>query len=179
MIKARSKLQLKLFLTGVSCWLIGIFAFTVWNEDEKLVLNVTHSLPGFVYLRTEGAIERGDIVSACAPPVAAKIGRILHNMVINEYSGVCPQQTNPLLKIVAAKAGDYVEADGINEIKINGKSFKGSAPHPNAVIPAFIFKGRIPKGRFLLLTHHYDGFDGRYFGLSHQIELRYKYRRLF
>ena len=172
----KTKLKLKLFTAVMIALAAGFYSFLQWNQDEKLVLNATHSLPGWIYLRVSGEIARGDIVSACAPPLAAKIGTLLHNVIVNNYSGVCPEHTNPLLKIAAALPGDWVEADGKGEIKINGIAFAGSAPRLGSLLPVFTYKGALPEGKYLLLTHHPDGFDSRYFGLVRQDSLRYKYR---
>jgi conjugative transfer signal peptidase TraF len=72
-----------------------------------LRFNFTPSMPLGIYRLTplsKSGVERGSFVAACAPPVAAELGRRRGYL----STGGCPAAAEPLLKVVAAVAGDSV-----------------------------------------------------------------------
>jgi conjugative transfer signal peptidase TraF len=72
-----------------------------------LRFNFTPSMPLGIYRLTplsKSEVERGSFVAACAPPVAAELGRRRGYL----STGGCPAAAEPLLKVVAAVAGDSV-----------------------------------------------------------------------
>lgn len=76
-----------------------------------LRLNTTTSMPRGLYRSVGGPVTSGAWVSVCLPSEIARFG------VERGYlgAGSCPDGTEPVLKVVAAVAGDVVEvtADGV------------------------------------------------------------------
>ena len=176
MKKIKAQLRKTLFLGGGGCALIMLLLF---SGSEHLVINRTHSLPGFLYLRdpeiTE--IERGDIVQVCPLKHITAVERALHITLAKH--GMCTDGTEPLLKIAAAVPGDFIQADGSSDIKINGRIFAGSKPRTDSILPKFRFTGKLPAEHYLLLTPYYSGFDSRYFGWCLRAQIMAKLTLLF
>ena len=151
----------RMFLFSAAAILIlGSYAFFAYSNT--VLFNRSHSLPGSVYLRKDlSALTPGDIYAVCPAKNIAQTGKIIGSLI---DSSLCPTGISPLIKILAAKPGDYIEADGIHDIKINGKTFKGSAPRKDSILPVYVFNGRLAADSYLILTPHHDSFDSRYFG---------------
>ena len=71
-------------------------------------------------------------------------------------AGSCPSGLRPLLKMVAALPGDYVDTSALCIRAVD----KFDRP-----LASVLRDGRIPSGMALVLTPHSGSFDGRYFGL--------------
>ena len=83
-----------------------------------LHFNFTPSMPLGIYRLTpipKSGIQRGMFVVVCAPPVAAELGRRRGYLA----AGRCPTAAEPLLKVVAAVAGDSVTVSA-NGVAVNG-----------------------------------------------------------
>ncbi len=131
-------------------------------------LNDTCSMPRGLW-RLEQAparLARGMVVVVCLPP-----GPVVRLALRRGYIGPgnCPGKTEPLLKPVAAVAGDVVHVTAAG-IAIDGVPVQNSAPlaHDDGGRPLH----RVPDGYYrigpgrlwLLSTHAVNSFDGRYFG---------------
>lgn len=150
----------KLFLSVAITVLFIISTFL--SCSNTLLINRSHSLPGWIYKRNEiSALESGKIYAVCPAKNIAKLGKIIGSLI---DSPLCSNGVSPLIKILAATPGDVISADGINDIKINGKPFKGSAPRKDSILPVYKFNGQLAPDNYLILTPHHDSFDSRYFG---------------
>lgn len=87
-----------------------------------LRLNLTPSVPRGVYLLRPGVPVRGDLVAACLPAEAAALGRQRGYL----GSGTCAGASAPVLKFVAATAGDVVELGA--DIRVNGNYLQAAPP---------------------------------------------------
>jgi conjugative transfer signal peptidase TraF len=137
-------------------------------EAAGLRINATASMPRGIW-RVEAAgtrIARGEVVSICLPdtPVvreAAQRGYI--------SAGGCPGGREPLLKPIAAIAGDAVAVTA-DDVAVNGEPLTDSAPlykdsagRPLQPIPAGVY--HVSAGTVWLLSgHDPHSFDSRYFG---------------
>lgn len=172
----KTRLKKALIFSVLGCVLIVLLLFC---GSEYLVINRTHSLPGFLYLRDPEAteIQRGDIVQVCPLKHIAAVERALHITIAKH--GMCADGTEPLLKIAAAVPGDFIQADGRSDIKINGQIFAGSKPRLDSILPKFSFTGKLPADHYLLLTPYYSSFDSRYFGWCRRAQILAKLTLLF
>jgi conjugative transfer signal peptidase TraF len=103
---------------------ILVFAYAIDALDLRF--NFTPSMPLGIYRLTPvplGGIRRGMFVATCAPLDAAKLGR--HRGYLAK--GPCPADTELLLKVVAAVAGDVI-ALSANGVAVNGRSLPHSRP---------------------------------------------------
>jgi conjugative transfer signal peptidase TraF len=83
-----------------------------------LRFNFTPSMPLGIYRLTplsKSGVERGSFVAVCVPGVAAELGRRRGYLA----AGPCPTGAEPLLKAVAAVAGDSVTVS-TNGVAVNG-----------------------------------------------------------
>ena len=135
--------------------------------NAGLRVNATASMPrGLWLVRAAGPIRRGEIVTLC-PPDRADIRQALRRGYVG--SGDCPGGFEPLLKPVAAIAGDRVEVTD-QGITVDGRSVANSRPlahdergrrlHP---VPSGSY--RVDSGWVWLLSgYNPRSFDSRYFG---------------
>lgn len=106
--------------------LFAVAAFTLAYVVPQLAgfrLNTTTSMPRGLYRSVGGEVTPGSWVSVCLPPEIARFG------VERGYlgAGSCPHGTEPVLKEVAAVAGDVVEVTGVGVV-VNGKLLENSRP---------------------------------------------------
>ena len=133
-----------------------------------LRVNATASMPqGIWQVEAPGAlIGRGEIVSVCLPQSPA-----LNEAAERGYipAGACPGGHEPLVKPVAAVAGDRVTVTALG-IAVNGEPIAQSAPLDEdsagrrlRPVPSGTYS--VPAGEVWLLSGHDPGsFDSRYFG---------------
>lgn len=132
-----------------------------------LRLNFTASMPLGIYRIDHVApstMQRGMLVAVCAPVGAAEQGRRRGYL----GTGPCPGDSEPLLKTVAAVAGDTVAiaSDGVS---VNGHLLRNSKsvaadrsgrrmfPWPSGLY-------RIPRGSIWLYADNERSWDSRYLG---------------
>ncbi len=126
-------------------------------------INHTRSLPVGLW-RIEppgGPIERGQIVSFCAPATPFFRQALVQGWIGH---GRCRGGSEPLIKPVIAISGDHV-ALGANGVAVNGRTIPDSAP-------IALGAGEIPTGSYdlqadelwVVSTFHPRSFDSRYFG---------------
>lgn len=146
--------------------LVVLLGFAV-GIRSRVRINWTDSLPRGLYLVSaipkEGLI-RDEIVVACPPRTYAKIGRE-HDYLL---AGGCPGGVAPVLKHVAALAGDVVRLSAAG-ISVDGKLLSGTAlltADRRGDSPAHVAFGtyRVAPGQIWLFTHKANGYDSRYFG---------------
>jgi conjugative transfer signal peptidase TraF len=153
----------------VLCLAVALLYICVWIAGSMgYRINVTPSVPVGIWrvMPVSGKIERGQIVSICPPLNAAFIEASARGYL---SKGRCPGGLEPMLKPVAAIAGDAVEQspDGL---VLNGEAFPNTAalaadslgrpltsPHATRFAIA-------ANEVFLLSTATVLSFDSRYFG---------------
>ena len=128
-------------------------------------LNVSPSAPVGLYRAVDQPVARGDLVVACVPLTAARLGRERGYL----GQGSCPGRVQPVLKRVGAMPGDTVDLDP-GGVAVNGHPLPGSAtavldargrPLPHAAWGRTV----VPPGEvWLLTTHAPHSWDSRYFG---------------
>jgi conjugative transfer signal peptidase TraF len=133
-----------------------------------LRVNATASMPRGLWrvAATDARVERGAIVSVC-PPDGAAIREAAQRGYLP--AGLCPDGHEPLVKPVAAIAGDLVTINAAG-VAVNGEPMADTAPlgedsagRPLRPIPPG--KYRVPAGAVWLLSGHDPrSFDSRYFG---------------
>lgn len=141
-------------------------AAAIWAFRVNFVVNVTASVPRGIYRLVPGEIQRGDLVKACLPDlweVREALGR--HYLM----KGVCPSGTSPVLKHVAALAGDAVVISETG-IAVNGKLILGSKPKERdsngEPLPVMSYAGILKSGEYVLVSENDPrGFDSRYLGV--------------
>src|ERR1700738_787559 len=96
----------------------------IWLFSLHLTINVTPSMPvGFYrFFPVDRPIARGDIVRICAP---SEVARLMAGEA-GSARGVCPYQTAPRVKFVAAVPGDVVDVSD-KAVIVNGTALPGSA----------------------------------------------------
>lgn len=152
----------KLTLLGV---VIALAALAL--QHAGLRINVTGSMPIGIYLISSlpaDAVERGMLVTACAPITAQKVGRDRGYFA----AGPCAGDAEQLLKVVAAVAGDEIRV-GSRAIAVNG------CPLSNSQVLPFDRRGRtltswtpgnyrLGKGEVWLYAPDQRSWDSRYWG---------------
>ena len=137
---------------------VGFLGLTLRALGARIA--VGGSLPSGVYLPASGAVRRGDIAEACLPAAIAAYAR-KHELL---WAGDCPTGQAPVLKIVAAVAGDEVNvaADGI---RVNHRLFPMSAIlATDDGLRVRVGSSRVAAGCVWLLGWHPRSWDSRFFG---------------
>lgn len=150
------------------CVFVGVIVLIVHAIAAiGLHFNFTPSMPIGIYRLTplsKSGVERGSFVAVCAPPVAAELGRRRGYLA----AGRCPTTAEPLLKVVAAVAGDSVTVSATG-VAVNGcllpysRSFSHDAagrrlsPWPHGHF-------QLRRGELWLYAPNGRSWDSRYFG---------------
>jgi conjugative transfer signal peptidase TraF len=158
------------------CVFIGVIVLIVYATDAlDLRFNFTPSMPLGIYRLTpvpKSGVQRGMFVVVCAPLAAAELGRRRGYL----GSGRCTAETEPLLKAVAAVAGDVV-AVSANGVAVNGRPLPHSsslsidaAGRPLSPLPHEHFELR--RGELWLYAANDRSWDSRYWGPAQTTEVR-------
>lgn len=162
-----SRLHRRRWAIAVSTTGVLMMATLAVGEAAGLRINATASMPrGLWRVQVREPIARGTIVTVC-PPDQADIREAAHRGYIP--SGGCPGGYEPLVKPVAAIAGDLVAVTP-QGIAVDGKPVAGTGPlaedeagRPLHPIPIGAY--RVEPGEVWLLSGHDPrSFDSRYFG---------------
>lgn len=150
------------------CVLLGVMVLIVRAiAATDFHFNLTPSMPIGIYRLTplsKSGVERGGFVAVCAPPVAAELGRRRGYLA----AGRCPTAAEPLLKVVAAVAGDSVTVSA-NGVTVNGCLL----PHSRALSHDAAGRRlspwpqghyRLSRGDFWLYADNDRSWDSRYWG---------------
>jgi conjugative transfer signal peptidase TraF len=132
-----------------------------------LRLNVTSSMPVGIYRLApipQTGLKRGMLVAVCVPLKAAQLGRRRAYL----SGGPCAGDTEPLLKIVAAIAGDSVST-AKSGITVNGRLLPDSKPVPvdsvgRSLKPWPLGSHRLKPHQIWLYADHAKSWDSRYWG---------------
>lgn len=142
----------------VGCTAVPLAASALWQPPTLLVWNPSASAPvGLYRLSSELAVRRGDMVVAWTPQPARELAARRHYLPANV----------PLVKRVAAVAGDQVCADG-GAVSINGRrvATRLRSDAAGRRMPWWNGCRRLVVGEHFLLMGHSSSFDGRYFGTT-------------
>lgn len=144
-----------------------------------LLLNLTGSLPGTVYVRVKREPKVGDVVAVCLPEDLARFALERDYIARGRR---CPGGASPLLKRIAALSGADVRYDGERlvvdgvaqpESAIRQEDSRGRAM-PVIRAPRYV----VGAGEVLLVNPHALSFDSRYFGAVPIASLLGVYRAL-
>lgn len=144
-----------------------------------ILLNLSSSAPVGIWMRTTQVAQPGDWVAACLPSEVAHAAR--HRRYTPR--GRCPSNTTPVLKILAARSGVVVESTA-EGLLVDSGLWPGSRIQPEdrqgrPVTTVMSYPYAVPTGQVLLLTHHPQSWDGRYFGPLPEWTLLGTYRPLW
>ncbi|MHB8432290.1 MAG: conjugative transfer signal peptidase TraF [Candidatus Tyrphobacter sp.] len=136
-------------------------------QGAHLRVNFTGSMPIGVYSLSPlppGGVRRGMLVAVCAPVDAAKLGRQRGYLA----AGACPDDTELLLKSVAAVAGDVVDVMP-RAAAVNGCPLPQSAPlrRDRSGRPLLGWQPgryRLGPGQIWLYADNPRSWDSRYWG---------------
>lgn len=132
-----------------------------------LRVNTSPSMPLGLWRTSalSGLVNRGEAVTACLPEQVARLA--MQRQYIG--SGDCPDGSTPLVKTVAAIAGDVVRITR-HGVAVNGEPIPRSAPlardeagRPLHAMPPGLY-GVAPGTVWLLSGHDPRSFDSRYYG---------------
>jgi conjugative transfer signal peptidase TraF len=124
-------------------------------------LNLSNSVPTGLYWLQRGPAQRGDMVEVCPREDVARY--LLGRGVLP--AGWCPAGTAPLMKVLAAVAGDVVDVESTG-VWINGERWPMSAPLQIKSLPFAAPRGRfrLAAGQVFILGLSPRAFDSRYLG---------------
>lgn len=139
------------------------------RTGDVALYNGTPSMPVGVYLRSDGAIAPGAIVTVRATDVAPSYA------AARSFT----KPGNRFLKRIAATTGDLVCAYGPN-VWINGEALPERQSHDTSgrTLPTWSGCLRLSHGQVLLLGETPDSFDGRYWGPTPVSRIEGVWRRL-
>lgn len=129
-------------------------------------INTSPSVPvGLWLLEQPAGIGRGQVVAICPPASPPFLEARARGYFVD---GDCSSGTEPLLKPIAAVAGDTVEVTG-RAVVVNGQPLANSAPlaadGAGRPMPAVRHVHQVPAGMvWVVSSHHAGSFDSRYFG---------------
>ncbi len=159
----QKKRQLRPVAISVATYLAAALAI-LYIIPTHFIFNRSESMPLGIYRITGTPITRASIVGACIPEPYATLVRTRGYV----ESGRCIGGIRPVMKYVAAIAGDSVEIR-LNGLFINGESVPNTrillidplgraVPHQTGI---YVLR----PGEFWLLSNHVSGsLDSRYFG---------------
>ena len=139
--------------------------FLMRAAAPPVLLNLTDSLPGRVFVRMDREPRVGDVVAVCLPE---ELARFAVDRGYIARGRRCPGGASPLLKRVAALAGREVSYD-LERVEVDGVALEASAIRqhdsqgramPVSRAPGYVVSG----GEVLLMNAHPLSFDSRYFG---------------
>jgi conjugative transfer signal peptidase TraF len=157
------------FARGILTLMVSAALLILGNliAGAGLRLNASASMPPGIYrvaVVSPREIHRGMLVAVCAPSGAAQLGRRRGYV----SSGECAENSEPLLKTVAAVAGDDI-AISPSGVSVNGRLLRDSKPlafdhagRPLVSWPPGHF--RTSRGAIWLHADHERSWDSRYWG---------------
>ncbi|MDD5406945.1 MAG: conjugative transfer signal peptidase TraF [Sulfurovaceae bacterium] len=150
------------FMLYIAFFIIASTLFAIIWKSYNLTLNLTHSFPiGIYQIDQVHQWQKGDLVVVC-PPNNDKFSKNNHHYIV---SGRCSTGTAPLLKKIAATAGDLVAVSDF--VYINNIKQKNSRVYKyNGFTKMYPCAGRhlVTKGFVWLMSDYNErSFDSRYF----------------
>lgn len=160
-------------ILGVIAAALAAASAAVWWISCTFTINVTPSVPRGIYRYEEGMLRKGDLASVCLPPSWLTEAALERGYLLK---GGCPGGYAPVIKRVAAAAGDRVSI-GESGISVNGEHLPETVPKEKdskgRVLPLLIANRRLRNGEFVLASENDPkGFDSRYFGILSGVAAR-------
>lgn len=140
-------------------------------EYYGIRINQTNSMPGLLWQSSKtkpSGPPVGTTVFICPPETS--VFALARERKYMPFGITCPGFSTPLLKPVAATAGDVVDLTSDKKITINGYLQPNSTIHETDSLSRPMpqlntFPLVVPAGQlFLLSTYNHRSFDSRYFG---------------
>lgn len=128
------------------------------RDGDLVIYNHSASMPVGLYVRSDGPVSRGAIVTVRARDVApAAAAR-------HEFHG----PRDRFIKTVAAAGGDTV-CSTLHEVRVNGRhaAARQATDSGDRQLPYWIGCQRLARDEVLLLGQTQDSFDGHYWGPVH------------
>jgi conjugative transfer signal peptidase TraF len=153
-----------------------------WLGGFSLAINPTDSIEPGVYIMRDRVrvddLKTGDIVSACIP--AGAMAEVFKARGYVPESARCPSGLSPVIKHLAAQAGDRVAVSNFG-VSINGKYQANSKVfstdsqgNPMGHLPMG-WSRVLNEGEFFLIATRIDrSLDSRYYGLIRTMDLQGK-----
>lgn len=151
-------------VAAVAILLTAVIATLLWPPRPVLIWNASASSPvGLYRVSPAGELARGEMVVAWAPQAARALAANRHYLPANV----------PLVKRVAAVAGDWVCAEGefvfVNEALVARRLREDPSGRP---LPWWSDCRALREGEtFLLMPGGASSFDGRYFGITQRRDI--------
>jgi conjugative transfer signal peptidase TraF len=163
-------------LSGFAAWMslgaLGFMALSLCGRGIGLHWTLTASVPPGLYRRTQAPLVRGQFVAFCLPLATAQFGwqrGYIQHVPDWPLLQECPHGYQPLLKPIAAVAGDVVELTA-EMVRVNETSVPHSATHAQdrqgRPLPHWPW-GRyqlVPGELWVMSTTRPNSWDSRYFG---------------
>ena len=149
---------------AITAALSVVLVITAALGGEGGLINTTRSYPRGLYLPLGRAAHVGDLVAYCPGSSVANFGMARGYL----DPGRCPSGSVPLIKRLAAAAGDQV-AIGPAGVMVDGKVLKNSRPLARdglgRPLPQLRLSATLADGQVLLMSdYEAASFDSRYFG---------------
>ena len=141
---------------------IAALAWASLRDGDPILYNHSPSIPVGLYVRTNGPVERGAIVTVRAGDVAPNYA------ALRDFD----DPGDRFIKRVAATQGDVVCADN-DAITVNARTVahRAAVDSSGRALPRWTGCQELSADELLLLGDTPDSFDGRYFGLVRRSEV--------
>lgn len=151
-----------LAIIGAGALLLGGIAGTFAFGGYRINFTPSYNLGLWQIVALNRAPRVGDRIFIC-PPEGEAVSLALERQYLPR--GLCASGSGPLIKTVAATAGQLIEIDG--QVTIDGNPLISSrvltADAEGRVMPAYA-GGTIPEGTVFLHSEFVGSYDSRYFG---------------
>lgn len=151
-----------LVILGVGIILIGGIAGTFAIGGYRINFTPSYNLGLWQIVALDREVKTGDRIFIC-PPDGEAVSLALERHYLPR--GLCPSGSGPLIKTVAATAGQTVEIEG--QVIIDGHPLHSSrvltADAEGRPMPVYA-GGIIPEGKLFLHSEFVGSYDSRYFG---------------
>jgi conjugative transfer signal peptidase TraF len=144
--------------------LAALFGGSTVLVRAGVMFNHSPSLPIGFYRTQRDRLDRGDLVLACLPENASRLGLERGYLRV----GLCPSGAEPVGKRLAAIPGDRfsIDADGI---RVNDELLAYSAPQPSdhnaQIMPTLrLVERTLTPAEVLLYRDLAESYDSRYYG---------------
>lgn len=134
---------------------VALAGFQHW-----FIINTTPSLPVGLYMKTRLPVALGDTVLVCPPDLPVFQAALARRFL---SPGLCPAGTEGIIKQVRAVEGDRICISS-QGVWVNGHVLPGSARKNFSIGSIEDYDRQLAASEVLLMTHHPQSFDGRYFG---------------
>lgn len=149
---------------------IAALAWAWLREGDPILYNHSPSLPVGLYVRTNGPVERGAIVTVRASDVAPGYA------ALRDFDG----PGDRFIKRIAAAQGDVVcAAEDVITINARTVAHRAAVDSSGRALPRWTGCQEVSAEELLLLGDTPDSFDGRYFGLVQRSDVEGVWRQMW